>query len=80
MRLSFDDKSKCSLCESTATAKWIGHDTIFICRKCAQHIIPRLIADALLIPGEPSIAVINKFKLLEIPYLEAALNISNAKK
>ena len=80
MILSFNDKSKCSLCESTATAKWIGRDTIFICRKCAQHIIPRLIADALLIPGEPSIAVINKFKLLEIPYLEAALNISNAKK
>lgn len=80
MRLSFDDKSKCSLCESTATAKWIGRDTIFICRKCAQHIIPRLIADALLIPGEPSIAVINKFELLKIPYLEAALNISNAKK
>ncbi len=40
--------AKCDICGHNATAMWSGKESIFICRRCAVDVLPRLIADAIL--------------------------------
>ncbi len=38
----------CSFCsEADPSAMWMGSKPIFVCRKCATHHLPQLIADAI---------------------------------
>lgn len=39
---------KCSACGNDyAIARWVGHQSINICRDCAIEVLPQLIADAI---------------------------------
>ncbi len=41
------DLARCAVCGTAEwTAEWAGHDRIRICRDCAAHVLPALIADA----------------------------------
>lgn len=42
-----DAQAKCSLCGTDDwTGDWRGHCAVYVCRSCAQEVLPRLIADA----------------------------------
>jgi hypothetical protein len=38
----------CDLCETPATAVWHGRNTVHVCSRCGQDVLPALAADALL--------------------------------
>jgi hypothetical protein len=43
----FEKRTKCTLCDSPATAMWQGRETIYICSQCALESLPALIADSI---------------------------------
>jgi hypothetical protein len=82
MRLNGDERpgewpyykdNKCAVCGGQPSAIWWGHDVIHICPQCARDILPRLIADALTPEDSEYGKILDNFRSLEAPYLQAAL-------
>lgn len=45
----FCPKEPCSFCgEDHISAYWSGHKNVFVCRKCAEVVLPKLIVDTFL--------------------------------
>jgi len=65
--------NKCAVCGGEPSAVWRGHDIILICPQCARDILPRLIADALTPDDSEYGKILDNFRGLEAPYLQAAL-------
>jgi ribosomal protein S14 len=65
--------NKCAVCGGKPSAIWRGHDVIHICPQCARDILPRLIADALTPEDSEYDTILDNFRSLETPYLQAAL-------
>lgn len=65
---------KCSICGRYAAAEWRGGITLKICKTCAMHVLPRLIADAMVDGERSSYAdILAVFDSLKAPFLAAAL-------
>jgi hypothetical protein len=64
---------KCSVCGKKPSAVWAGEDFILICPECAKDALPRLIADALTQDDSEYGKILDNFRSLEAPYLQAAL-------
>jgi hypothetical protein len=48
----FSGEEPCSICGAAGwDGMWRGHDTIFVCRRCAIETLPALIADAVWFPA-----------------------------
>ena len=64
---------RCIVCGKEPSAAWRGHGVLCICGHCARDILPRLIADALTSEDSEYGAILDNFRSLETPYLQAAL-------
>lgn len=70
-----DGEYQCAICGKEPVAMWRGALALYICGHCAREVLPRLIADALTPDYAEYGKILDAFKALEIPYLQAALCI-----
>jgi len=68
----FEGEHKCIVCGGGPSAIWRGHGILYICPHCARDILPRLIADALTPEDSVYGTILDNFRSLETPYLQAA--------
>lgn len=78
----FFNRNHCSVCGSKAwTGCWSATDLVQICRRCATHVLPALIADATWYPSWTAVTAAHDLARIEAVFWRAqSLNLQRKRK